>query len=564
MGEQEIASTAQEELQVREPPGQIRIEGVAAQMPEIRIFCYLPEEDAAGELTVVYREKQLGIAEIVPWEESGDGCDYFFLLDVSASLGGDYFAQMKEAVRLFLGNLGPQDTMTLLTFGDQINLVFQDQVRTDDVSDALSGLSNADETTQLFEAIKTAAELADREEKAQRRKIVVALTDGEDFSENTATQNEAYNALREGGFPLYALAAKEINGGKKNPYCDSLGEFARSTGGGAEVAAAGEVCEKMAAMQESFGRVWVIRADAGSNYAGGTEELLTVKGPSGRDSVTFTAVYSVADTGKPTASVEELSEYSLKVTFSEPVLGAERAQNYEITLDGEQPVAVYTVRYEEHERPAAVLSFENGLVNGEYEIGFVNITDNSMEKNRLDEPCAIEITDGRERERKLPSGAVMGLAVGIAAAALIAAVAVQAVRRREKVSVGEAGTVVLPPGGAGKHHVGVEKREIPGRQICFSLDSAVGEKRQITTEVKKSLIVGRSKICDIFVDDEKMSRQHFIIYDREDGFYVEDLNTTNGTFLNGRQIDREVRLSRGDKIRAGEIQMTVDWRGGSL
>ena len=56
-----------------------------------------------------------------------------------------------------------------------------------------------------------------------------------------------------------------------------------------------------------------------------------------------------------------------------------------------------------------------------------------------------------------------------------------------------------------------------------------------------------------------MSRQHFAITEREGMFWIEDLNTTNGTAVNGQRLAAPRMLAKGDRIEAGDIAMTVRW-----
>lgn len=56
-----------------------------------------------------------------------------------------------------------------------------------------------------------------------------------------------------------------------------------------------------------------------------------------------------------------------------------------------------------------------------------------------------------------------------------------------------------------------------------------------------------------------MSRQHFAIeYDGE-SFYIQDLDTTNGTMLNGVKMTHKRRLEKNDRITAGSLDIVVRW-----
>lgn len=63
--------------------------------------------------------------------------------------------------------------------------------------------------------------------------------------------------------------------------------------------------------------------------------------------------------------------------------------------------------------------------------------------------------------------------------------------------------------------------------------------------------VGRAENADIVISDEGVSRRHARFYLRDDGAYVEDLESSNGVYVNGKRIDRFQHLHQGDKITLG-------------
>ena len=64
--------------------------------------------------------------------------------------------------------------------------------------------------------------------------------------------------------------------------------------------------------------------------------------------------------------------------------------------------------------------------------------------------------------------------------------------------------------------------------------------------------LGREPVNDIVIaDDEQMSGRHLRIFLREGRYFLEDTNSTNGTFLNGERIASAVPLDSGDLIKAG-------------
>ena len=65
-------------------------------------------------------------------------------------------------------------------------------------------------------------------------------------------------------------------------------------------------------------------------------------------------------------------------------------------------------------------------------------------------------------------------------------------------------------------------------------------------------LIGRNPTTDITLLDEGISREHALIHydDQEDAYLVEDLQSTNGTKLNGKRI-RSASLQDGDTIQIG-------------
>jgi serine phosphatase RsbU (regulator of sigma subunit)/pSer/pThr/pTyr-binding forkhead associated (FHA) protein len=73
---------------------------------------------------------------------------------------------------------------------------------------------------------------------------------------------------------------------------------------------------------------------------------------------------------------------------------------------------------------------------------------------------------------------------------------------------------------------------------------------------KARVTVGRSRESDIFLPDQWLSRHHAAIEDRGDGYWVADLNSKNGTLLNGEPVREWRRLRPGDVITLGEHTLT--------
>jgi hypothetical protein len=72
------------------------------------------------------------------------------------------------------------------------------------------------------------------------------------------------------------------------------------------------------------------------------------------------------------------------------------------------------------------------------------------------------------------------------------------------------------------------------------------------------LSVGRSKEADVQIDDRYASSLHARVFSREGRFYVEDMNSTNGTLLNGATLQGEAELIDGDHVQIGDTVFRLE------
>jgi FHA domain-containing protein/zinc ribbon protein len=67
--------------------------------------------------------------------------------------------------------------------------------------------------------------------------------------------------------------------------------------------------------------------------------------------------------------------------------------------------------------------------------------------------------------------------------------------------------------------------------------------------------IGRDPGSAIFLDDVTVSRKHAVFDRRDDGWFVKDTGSLNGTYVNGEQVD-ETKLATGDEVQIGKFKLT--------
>ncbi|MCB0327699.1 MAG: GGDEF domain-containing protein [Bdellovibrionales bacterium] len=99
-----------------------------------------------------------------------------------------------------------------------------------------------------------------------------------------------------------------------------------------------------------------------------------------------------------------------------------------------------------------------------------------------------------------------------------------------------------------KDRIPVQKEDQNQRGCLVTIHGQnMGKRYELINQEK---IVGRSMACEIRVNEENVSRQHARIYFNGTNYVVEDLNSTNGTFLNTKKVTSSV-LSDGDLVMIG-------------
>ncbi|MCC6806753.1 MAG: FHA domain-containing protein [Deltaproteobacteria bacterium] len=90
------------------------------------------------------------------------------------------------------------------------------------------------------------------------------------------------------------------------------------------------------------------------------------------------------------------------------------------------------------------------------------------------------------------------------------------------------------------------------------IDFAAGDRPSIPVS-KSVFVIGRGKeVADIVLAGEKVSRHHAAIIFASGEFFIEDLHSTNGTFVAGKRVTR-VRLEAGVQVTIGGHTMTLRW-----
>ena len=83
------------------------------------------------------------------------------------------------------------------------------------------------------------------------------------------------------------------------------------------------------------------------------------------------------------------------------------------------------------------------------------------------------------------------------------------------------------------------------------------EQRGTTYELGEELTMGRAGGCQVTIDDTYVSQLHARLFLREGQYYIEDLGSTNGTYLNRRKVTAPVAIRKGDRLQVGKTVLEL-------
>ncbi len=550
--------------------GQNRLEQVYINMPEVRFYFSGDKEQVADNLTAYIGNEQLELQSLQTFAESEGGVYYYLLLDVSASISKSDFRGITDALSEFCKTVRPQDKVTCLTFGEDVETLFQfdgQELIDGAATELLAEVKNDDQRTLLFEAMHQMAELCDTvPASASTRRVGMVITDGADIATGKATSNEALQFLQENGIPVYGFAAESANRQEKNAF----GEFSRSTGGYLTIIEKGSEAEGFESVRNEILQSYEAVFTADSNMVSHelTNTVLQFKSEEAKHQMQVMSDRWIPDTEVPEiVEVVQEGPKQLRVVFSEAVTGADAAENFHLKTAEDSMIPVFASPGSD--KASVVLSFADDLPSGEYKLECSNMKDCSMEENLLEEIVSVMIEGPAETEQTvetteapMESGAEETsfgwIAIVVVLAVLLAAAAVFLKKKSKKdAAVATEGKAVLKDNASVSHHVSIEKKTLEEKNVYFHV---IGQKEEIPIVIKKSMIVGRSSVCELVFDDPALSRQHFALELKDGGVLIQNLSSSGFTAVNGVKLGNQSRpLRPGDEIHAGQIKMTIRW-----
>lgn len=569
-----------------------RVEQVQGNLPTIwTVFYYNGkngelQSEKPQNIKMLFNGNEWQASELRQWKKTEYGIHYYVLLDTSGSVKG-YFDELIDAINGLALQMEERDTLTVYTVGNETdtltpvieNATAKDTAR---IKEKLETLSADDERTYLNNAIVDIVKMIQTnnrnnvEDDFTGRDIIFVLSDGANDSNTGKTSEEVKAALKDANIPVYAFMNKNVQATNGN----ALEGIAASSSGGSIYVEDNDFSGSVDAQVNELQDAWI----ATFSYTDAMEaveytvDLRLILNDSKEiwEYASKPAVFYRAkpDTEAPrVVSVTLAGENCIDVTFSEFVTGADAVSAYQIekieqatsnsASEGQTASKLQVISVTEvgnHTDYTYRLTLNDVLYRGDYRFNFSDITD--LQGNPLTpDYYETSFTDAPEKAVEKDSFFKrfwwIFLAAFLVLLVLILLIVFHIIKKNKGIVIVD-DKAVLAKNTDVKQHIVLEQQQ-KGQAIALYLYSGGKMIKKIDAGVQGSMIVGRSDLCDIFIDDVRMSRQHFAIEFDGESFYIQDLDTTNGTMLNGVKMTHKRRLENNDRITAGSLDIVVRW-----
>ena len=386
------------------------------------------------------------------------------------------------------------------------------------------------------------------------------ITDGMDDTVGKSGGNEALSEIKDAGLTVYGLVVPQA----KQTAVNALGEYVRSTGGYLTMMEEGKETEALTGVSDYIMNCYKAVFKAPSNKISNDSVTATLefKDSNEKQSMDVKQTHWIKDMEKPTiVQIQKISNRQIKVVFSEAVTGSDAAENFVLkTENREEWIPVYTS--EGSNKESVLLTFADDLEAGNYTLECKNIKDISMEENELEESSTLTVESESETEVMTEQAEesllqAHGIQVGIPAVLVLAAVFWLIHRKKSKKKKEKAAEAVQQPVSDQTQTVFDQGSMAERKTIVFQIK---GRGDEVRMTIKNSMIIGRSKSCNLSFNDPTMSRQHFALTVKNGEIMILNLSKSSYTMVNDMKLaDMEQTLHSGDRIRAGQTELMIKW-----
>jgi len=415
------------------------------------------------ELTVSLGKDPANVAEVKPFVQTDEGVAYIFLVDLSKSLTEKEFQAMKKAMGIWVDSLTEKDRAAVVTFGETVQIAQEFTGDQTVLQKAIDVLHPKDMKTQLHRGVAKAIELGRRSDpNLPTRRAIITLSDGREDFTGGMVKDEVLAMLKEDRIPLYALGFyRPPLSEEKQKYLDTLGEFARRSGGDYYQMNSTSISESYSKIRRRILGSYVARVDCQKQVMDGSVYHLRL---------------NLSQDGKALSDGLDLRLL--------PVVGAQEQESPGGSGKGWFFLGIIVLII--ITGAFVVVFFKSKAVNSDYPVDeIINEDESSFE---------------------------------------------------------------------------VEKPVLPGIKLKIITTGKNQEDQAFEVKLVDRITIGREKAGnELCLKDQEISRRHCEITRQDELVFIFDLESRNGTFVNGVPIAGRHRLENGDLVQIGRTELRISF-----
>ena len=460
------------------------------------------------QLTLSIGNKKMGVSDLKRVESAEAGVTYLFLVDVSGSMSDNKLKAVKQILKDTLDRITEKDNACIFSVGNDAytNPVVSSKSEYQSQIDAIERKPSED--TNLYSSIVKGLDVLQTRSEVHEKKCLIILSDGEDVYPTGITRDEVYKKIESCHIPVFTIAMMEKKQTQKMIEASkTLGSFARYSPGGLDMVfgmdetTSSELAVKIVSAVETG---YVLIADLSDYISDGKEQVLKLE--------------LIMETGSVSDS------YTIETNGFTGIASPSPAP---------EPENIYEDRADEPVEPVEqsnwlLLIF--AIVAGVVIIAIIIIIllktrkkKNQNEDTKIDQPDNEPTVEKSEKEAELETTSI-------------------SIDRT-------ADSFVSQP----------EPQEPDVTIVLTKMDHMSNQVYMV--DIFGSIVIGRTKVkSDLsFPDDVKLSSAHCQISFSSNKLYLKDLNSTNGTFVNGIPISSQYKLEKDDVLQIGSLQFRINW-----
>jgi len=252
------ASTPAAEVQ------RFRLSQVAVRLPEIKAYADLLDSEGnaiadaqSTHATATLGSQTLKLTSLTPFEKTGEGVAYVFVVDKSESIEPARFDNIRKAIEKWVQDADAKDRIAIIQFAEKVQVLSDFSDGKDKNLKAAQQLALGGKRSLIYQALVNAVELCSRNDAdLPTRRAIVIVTDGKDEGSGLNADDVIEQAAN-AHVPVNAIGYSNLPVSERRQYLDELHRIAEKSGGVyAEVPAAG-LTEAFPSMEKAIRRVFL-------------------------------------------------------------------------------------------------------------------------------------------------------------------------------------------------------------------------------------------------------------------------------------------------------------------